>query len=127
MLNPLDSLKYTEHLLENGDLILIVENKGKSDVSATFEVEYYNEENTVAIVVDVIKKVPCVDEVIVVDDGSSDNTAQEATKAGAIVISHEVNKGKGEALYTGYKNAECDIIAFIKHASDIFSAGKAPS
>ncbi|MBR6023805.1 MAG: glycosyltransferase [Methanobrevibacter sp.] len=73
----------------------------------------YNEENTVAIVVDVIKKVPCVDEVIVVDDGSSDNTAQEATKAGAIVISHEVNKGKGEALYTGYKNAECDIIAFI--------------
>ena len=45
--NPIDSLKYTEHLLENGDLILIVENKGKSDVSATFEVEYYNEENTV--------------------------------------------------------------------------------
>lgn len=73
----------------------------------------YNEENTVAIVVDVIKKVSCVDEIIVVDDGSSDNTAQEAMDAGAIVISHEVNKGKGEALYTGYKNAECDIIAFI--------------
>ena len=73
----------------------------------------YNEENTVAIVVDVIKRVPCVDEIVVVDDGSSDNTAHEAMKAGAIVISHEVNKGKGEALYTGYKNVECDIIAFI--------------
>ena len=73
----------------------------------------YNEENTVARVVDVIKQVSCVDEIIVVDDGSSDNTAQEASEAGAIVISHEVNKGKGEALYTGYKNVECDIIAFI--------------
>ena len=73
----------------------------------------YNEENTVARVVEVIRKVSCVDEIIVVNDGSSDNTAQEASGAGAIVINHEVNKGKGEALYTGYKHAECDIIAFI--------------
>ena len=73
----------------------------------------YNEENTVARVVEVIKKVSCVDEIIVVNDGSSDNTAKEASNAGAIVINHEVNKGKGEALFTGYKNAECDIIAFI--------------
>ena len=73
----------------------------------------FNEENTVARVVEVIKKVSCVDEIIVVNDGSSDNTAEEASNAGAIVINHEVNKGKGEALYTGYKNAECDIIAFI--------------
>ena len=73
----------------------------------------YNEENTVANVVEVIKRVSCVDEIIVVNDGSSDNTAEEASKAGAIVITHEVNKGKGEALFTGYKSAECDIIAFI--------------
>ena len=73
----------------------------------------YNEENTVANVVEVIKNVSCVDEIIVVNDGSSDNTAEEASKAGAIVITHEINKGKGEALFTGYKSAECDIIAFI--------------
>lgn len=79
----------------------------------------YNEEDTVAKVIEVIKKVSFVDEVIVVNDGSSDNTEAEALKAGAIVINHETNKGKGEALYTGYMNAECDIIAFID--ADIYN------
>lgn len=73
----------------------------------------YNEEDTVAKVVNVVKNVSFVDEIIVINDGSSDNTEEEATKAGAIVINHSVNKGKGEALFTGYKEAECDIIAFI--------------
>ena len=74
-------------------------------------VPVYNVEDYLRECVDSILKQEYKDyEVILVDDGSSDNTAQEAMKAGAIVISHEVNKGKGEALYTGYKNAECDII-----------------
>nr|WP_295611902.1 glycosyltransferase [uncultured Methanobrevibacter sp.] len=79
----------------------------------------YNEEDTVAKVVEVIRNVSFVDEVIVVNDGSSDKTEEEAIKAGAIVINHETNKGKGEALFTGYKQAECDIIAFID--ADIYN------
>ena len=73
----------------------------------------YNEEDTVAKVVEVVSEVSFVDEILVVNDGSSDNTEAEAINAGARVITHDINKGKGEALFTGYREAECDIIAFI--------------
>jgi len=40
-------------------------------------------------------------EVVVVDDCSKDNTAELAEKAGAIVLSHIINRGQGAALRTG--------------------------
>ena len=58
----------------------------------------YNEE---AKIKDVVKKsLPYVDKVIVCDDGSTDNTAALAKKAGAIVISHATNLGYGAAIST---------------------------
>lgn len=39
--------------------------------------------------------------IVVVDDGSNDNTAEVAKKAGAHVVVHEQNKGQGAALQTG--------------------------
>src|SRR5581483_9099943 len=42
-----------------------------------------------------------LDHVLVVDDGSSDQTAQRAREAGADVITHDENRGKGEAIKTG--------------------------
>ncbi len=42
---------------------------------------------------------------VVVDDGSSDRTAEAARAAGATVLAHERNRGKGHALVTGFRFA----------------------
>ena len=58
----------------------------------------YNEENTIASVV--LKAKRYVNNVVVVDDGSSDETSKLAEEAGAKVIKHERNKGYGASLRT---------------------------
>ena len=45
-----------------------------------------------------------LDHVVVIDDGSSDNTARCAREAGAEVIVHGQNRGKGEAIKTGLRH-----------------------
>lgn len=50
---------------------------------------------------------------IVVDDGSSDSTADLARQSGAVVVSHDVNRGYDAALDSGFKKAvelRCDVI-----------------
>ncbi|WP_409200132.1 glycosyltransferase [Methanobrevibacter sp. DSM 116169] len=73
----------------------------------------YNEEENIANVIDVIKKIDYITEIIVVNDGSNDNTETVAKRAGATVVSHEKNLGKGAAIKTGFKQSDSDIIAFI--------------
>jgi glycosyltransferase involved in cell wall biosynthesis len=63
----------------------------------------YNEEHTIGSVI--LKTKHYVDKVLVVDDGSSDDTAKIAKEAGAIVITHETNRGKGSAIKTGFRYA----------------------
>ena len=46
-----------------------------------------------------------VEDVLVIDDGSTDRTAAVATEAGAVVVSHRVNRGKGGALKTAFAHA----------------------
>ena len=59
----------------------------------------FNEQRTVGEIVRRVKEV--VPHVVVVDDGSTDGTAQEASKAGAVVLTHFINRGQGAALKTG--------------------------
>ncbi len=46
---------------------------------------------------------PYVERVIVVDDGSTDDTGETSRRAGAFVIRHSENRGKGTALRTGFE------------------------
>ncbi len=63
----------------------------------------YNEDRFIGEIVQKAKKY--ADEVIVVDDGSTDFTTQKAEAAGATVIRHEVNKGAGAATETCFNAA----------------------
>lgn len=60
----------------------------------------FNEQTTIEEVITRTKKINVVP--VVVDDGSSDRTYELARWAGAVVLKHNTNKGKGEALKTGF-------------------------
>ncbi len=68
----------------------------------------YNEEDALANVIN--NTLQYVDKVIVVNDGSKDNTAEVAENAGAELINHPTNLGKGEALKSGFKAIDDDSI-----------------
>lgn len=70
-----------------------------------------NEEETLPLLLEAIPGV--VDHIIVVDNGSTDNTATVAQAGGATVVSEPV-RGYGQACLTGLANLpECDIIVFL--------------
>ncbi len=76
------------------------EGKGLGGVTAILPA--YNEEVSIGSVV--LRARKYADRVIVVDDGSHDSTAEVARLAGAEVISHPKNMGKGAALRTGFES-----------------------
>lgn len=65
----------------------------------------FNEEQRIASVIAAIQAAVPGAEILVVNDGSRDNTAAAARRAGAIVVSHPFNMGYGAAIQTGYKFA----------------------
>jgi len=78
----------------------------------------FNEETLIGLTLSAIQEALKEEEesyeIIVVDDGSVDNTADVARKAGAQVITHERNLGYGKSLLSGFKQARGDIIIFFE-------------
>ncbi len=71
----------------------------------------YQQEATIGPLIGKIRA--CVDDVVVVDDGSTDDTVTRAREAGATVVEHFCNKGKGAALNTGFREVRakgCDSV-----------------
>jgi glycosyltransferase involved in cell wall biosynthesis len=71
----------------------------------------FNTEPFIADVVSRAKKY--VDQVVVVDDGSHDATVEVARAAGALVVRHEKNQGKGAAMKTAAQNTNADVVVFL--------------
>jgi glycosyltransferase involved in cell wall biosynthesis len=83
----------------------------------------YNEGAAIADVVTELAGAATWREIIVVDDGSQDETAVRACEAGARVVRHPYNKGNGAAVKSGIRSATADYVLIIDgdgqhHAGD---------
>jgi len=73
----------------------------------------YNEAQNIGDVVSRTKALYPEFEIIVINDGSADNTADTADKAGADVFNHPYNIGNGAAIKSGIRVAKGDILVFM--------------
>jgi glycosyltransferase involved in cell wall biosynthesis len=84
-----------------------------SEVKVSIIIPAYNEAGIIENIVSDIKALYPAYEIIVINDGSTDNTAAEAQRAGAKVFSHPYNIGNGAAIKSGIRVATGDILVFM--------------
>lgn len=81
--------------------------------STSVVIPAFNEGAAVAEVVAGLRSAAPWHEIIVVDDGSTDDTTDHAALAGAVVVRHPYNKGNGAAVKSGIRRASGDYVLII--------------
>ncbi len=117
--------KNTFHYSEFSDISRLVEEKKKKNISISLCLPTLNEEKTIAKEIVIMKselmtRHPLLDEIVVIDSGSKDNTLEVAKSFGAdvyeansILPNLEKFKGKGENLWKALYVTKGDIIVYI--------------
>lgn len=73
----------------------------------------YNEAAVIGDVVAALRGAASWHEIVVVDDGSSDGTGEQAARAGAVIVRHPYNKGNGAAIKSGIRRASADFVLIV--------------
>ncbi len=73
----------------------------------------YNEETSLGSILKLLKEIETINKIVVVDDGSTDNTAQIAGKYKINLIVNKNNLGKGAALQKGLENIDTEILLML--------------
>jgi glycosyltransferase involved in cell wall biosynthesis len=90
-----------------------VTEKPKPTERVSVVVPAYNEGASIGTLVSDLRHTGSWREIIVVDDGSTDDTSRRAADAGARVVRHPYNKGNGAAVKTGVRNAGGDFVLIL--------------
>ena len=84
-----------------------------TDAKVSVVIPAFNESQTIADLIKSIQWQYPNFEIVVIDDGSDDNTAEVAAEAGARVFSHPYNIGNGAAIKSGIRAATGDTLVFM--------------
>jgi len=76
----------------------------------TFLIPAYNEGGTIATVIEQVQALPFAKQVIVIDDGSTDGTAEVVEALDGVLLLCQANRGKGAAVRAGIPHAEGEIV-----------------